>query len=227
MLNSLNLSVRENKFHIEGYPNAVAIKRLDDTDARILQAIVLHHFDLSFCNQALADLRHPSKSIPTLHAEALWISAIARYFKCFGRNNARSHLSAKEVLKGHPGAEGVFRYFKALRDKHIVHDENPYSEAFTGVAINRKGERRKVADIIALAINAFTVDDAHLASFSPLVSVSLKWVADKQDELHKKLAQTWEKRGYEQLMALPDVCYTAPTGDKVHQCRTQQAPNPG
>jgi hypothetical protein len=219
MVKPLTLTKLGDKLHIEGYPDAVAVKQIGDPIARQLQGIALHRFDLGYCRAALAELARLDRSTQPLLAEALWVSSIARYFKCFGTNKARTQLSSQKVLKDHPGADKVFAYFRELRDKHIIHDENPYSQAFAGVALNAKDAEFKVADIISLAVNAFTVDDDHLRSFSQLAEVTLAWVDVKREELHTRLGKQYEQWRYEDLLALPDISYTAPTSDKVGTTR--------
>src|SRR5262249_43070251 len=136
MVRPLAFSMQDKSLHVEGYPDAVALKRIDDPIARQLQGITLHQFDLAFCKTALDWLGRIDRLATPLIAEALWVSAITRYFKCFGENKARTQLSAKKVLKEHPGAGDVFGYFQDLRDKHIVHDENPYSQSLVAIALN-------------------------------------------------------------------------------------------
>jgi hypothetical protein len=172
MAKSLAVTLQGSQLHIEGYPDAVAIKRIDDPIAKQLQAMHLHFSDLQFSRTALAEILTLDRLASTLLVEALWVSAIARYFKCFGGSKARSQLSAKKTLMGHDGADQVFEYFRDLRDKHIIHDDNPYSQAFAGIALNARDAEFKVADIVALALNAFTVDEFHLQSFVQLVAVT-------------------------------------------------------
>ena len=163
----------------------------------------------------MKEITRHNRAESKLAVEGLWIAAIARYFKCFGGNKSRSQLSAKAILKGHPGAETVFAYFQDLRDKHIVHDENPLTQAFVGVVVNGVSAPYKVADIVSLAINAFTVDDAHLTQLTQLVDVTLSWVDAKRDELHHKLGHEYEQWSRRELLALPDMQFTVPTAQAV------------
>jgi len=215
MVKPLHFTVTDGRFHIEDYRDAVALKRIDTPVARQLQAVTLHQFDLSFCRDALVAIARLNRAENVLTVEGLWVAAIARYFKCFGGNKSRSQLSAKKILKAHPGAEAVFTYFQDLRDKHIIHDENPFTQAFTGVAVNGAEAQYKVADIISLAFNAFTVDDAHLTQFTQLVDVTLEWVNAKRDEFHNALGRKYEQWSHQDLLALPDIQYTVPTADVV------------
>jgi hypothetical protein len=92
--------------------------------------MTLHLSDLYFCEAALEQIDRLDSRRGVI-AEALWVAAIARYFKCFGSSQSRAQLSAKKILKSHPGAEEVFDYFKNLRDKHLIHDESALTQGFT------------------------------------------------------------------------------------------------
>jgi hypothetical protein len=219
VLKNLTGTLSGSRLHIEDYPTAVALKRIDDPIARQLCSIALNHADLSFCREAVAEITRRDRTSQPLIAEALWVAAISRYFKCFGSNKARTQLSSRKVLKSHVSAEKVFAYFQNLRDKHIVHDENPYSQAVIGVAINARDAEHKIADVISLTMNAFTIDDSHLSSFSQLVNVTLEWVRTKQDELHATLGKQYEAQSYDELMALSDVSYNVATSEKVSTSR--------
>ena len=216
MAMQLTFTKHGDTFHIENYPHAIAVKRIDDPIARQLQGISLHRSDLNFCRAALAQLADLDRIAQALLAEAWWVSAIARYFKCFGRNTVRTQLSARKILKGQIGAFGVFAYFQDLRDKHIIHDENPYTQSFAGIALNGRDAKVKVADILSGTMNVFTADDSHLTSFSKLVDFTLSWVTSKQDELLNLLGAKYERWPYDELLALPDVSQTIPTSEQVN-----------
>lgn len=218
MAKYLDISQRDSQLHIEGYPDAVALKRIDTPVARQLQATTLHLSDLLFCEAALKELNQ-LVSRHGVTPEALWVAAIARYFKCFGNSGARAQLSAKKILKSHPGAEVVFIYFKDLRDKHLIHDESALTQGFTGVAVNGIGAKYQVADIIAMSFNAFTIDDAHLTQFSQLVNITLDWLRKKQKNLHNLLGAEYEKWARDDLLALPDITYTVPGSEAVRTKR--------
>jgi hypothetical protein len=219
MLKNLRFTTEGGRLHIQDYPDAVALKQIDDRVARRLQAMTLHQADLSFCQQALAEIERLDHSQQTLLAEALWISSIARYFKCFGKNKARTQLSPKKILRDLPGAESVFDYFEDLRNKHIIHDENPYSQAFTGIVLNGREAKYKVADIVAIAFSAFTVNDDHLLQLRQLVDVTSAWVTAKREELHTLLGKTYEQKSYDELLALPEITFSAPDSGQVDKQR--------
>jgi len=216
MTEFLNISKMDDKLHIERYPNAIALKRIDGPIERQLQDITLHANDLSFCSEACAQIRDLDRDKHRFLLKALFIASIARYFKCFGDSESRAQLSPGKVLKNHPGAEKVFEYFLDLRRKHIIHDENAYSQALIGIVLNPKDAPAKIADVVSTAVTVLTLDDAHLQQFSNLVAVSHEWVSAKRDELHRILAQKYERMRFEDLLALDDVKYTVPSTSQVH-----------
>jgi hypothetical protein len=177
MTTSLHITKMDDKLHIEGYPNAIALKRIDGPVERQLQDITLHANDLSFCSEACAHMRGLDREKQRFLLKALFVASIARYFKCFGDSESRAQLSPKKVLKNHPGAEKVFDYFLDLRRKHILHDENAYSQALIGIVLNPKDASAKIADVVSTAVTVLTLDDEHLQQFSNLVAVSLDWVS--------------------------------------------------
>ena len=215
MREPLGISRRGGALHVEGYPDAVALKRIDDPIARQLKAIVLHCSDLRFCCDALAALTSLDRTSESLFAEALWVASIARYFKCFGANKSRMPLVPTKIFAGEVGALEVFQYFRHLRDKHVIHDENAYSQSFTAVALNAQDARFKVADVISMVITASTIDDRHIESLSHLAGHTFSWVEQKRDELHFRLGSRYEGESYAKLSSLPDVKYETPTAEKV------------
>jgi len=213
------LKNNKDRIHIEGYPDAIAVKLIEDPIAKRLQAIALHHADLTFCYQALNKISTLDKSNDVLVIEALWVSSIALYFKCFAPNKSRRQLSAEKILKGQIGAMDVFNYFLNIRNKHIIHDENPYSQSLVAVALMKSEAPYKVADILSLVFNAFLVENEHLRSFSRLVKFTLDWVRAQRDELHNILGKKYEQVPYEEILALPDVTYRAPVADEASKAR--------
>jgi hypothetical protein len=216
MVKPLRYSGPRDTLHIE-HPNVVALKRIDEPIARQLQALALHHYDLGFSHDALGEIAKLDRSQrrERFLAEALWISSMARYFKCFGGNQSRISLSATKVLKGHEDAKHVFRYFQALRDKHIIHDENPFSQAFAGVALGHRDAKPKVEGVLSMAFNKLTMDDEELRKFSDLLRLTIAWVDARRHELSDTLAQKYEQWTYDDLMALPDIPFTVPSSDQV------------
>ncbi len=202
--------------HLGMYPDAVAFKKIDGALARPLRAIALHRTDLLFCQHAVKKLLEASlQPLEDVVHHALWVAAIAQYFKCFGSSKSRGQLSAAKVFKSHPQALPVFQYFQALRDMHIIHDENAYSMSFVGIALNPGTDQTKIAGVVSLALNADSSDDSHVRSFSELIRATLDWVEAKREQLQTMLASEYEAKSYPQLEAMPDVSFQAPDAAQV------------
>lgn len=215
MIRPLDISLKNGQLHIENYPDAVALKSIDTSIARQLQAVTLHEVDLIFCRDALAEITKLKRSENQIVFEALWIAAIARFFKCFSLSKSRSQLSEVKIFKDDAELKAVFAYFQNLRDKHVIHDENAYTQSFTGVAVNSADSPHKVADIISISLNAITVDEVRVARLTLLVDKTLKWVSAKRLELHNYLGKEYEGWSHERLLALPDIQFTVPGEGEV------------
>jgi hypothetical protein len=219
MLKFLSSTREGGILRIEGYPSAIALKRIEGKHVLRLHAMTLHHGDLFRCSEALKVLSADTNAEHSVTRDCIWIAAIALYFKCFGGSKARGQLDARGVFKTQPGALPVFQYFDSLRNKHVLHDENAYTQSLVGIVINPTGSEYKVADVISMGINAVTVDQAHVSSFSELVRATLDWVIVERDKLHTALAAEYESRSRDALLALPNVTFTAPTVEQVVSTR--------
>ncbi len=109
----------------------------------------------------------------------------------------------------------AFEYFQHLRDKHVVHDENAYSQSLSAVALNARQAAFKVADVISMSITASTIDEQHIRSMLQLVNHTFGWVERKRDELHNMLGSRYESLSYDELLNLPNVTYTNPTASSI------------
>ena len=199
------VTVRGRKIIIEGYENAVGIKCLTHQEARQLRSYSLHQSDLNFCRHALDELRkldRSEKSEHTVLATALWVTIIARYFKCFGRNPARISLNAGKIFKPFKGAIAGFDYYKHLRNKHLIHDENSRCKSLVGIVLNPESAKSKIEGVVSLVVTINTFDDEHLKKFEKLLEVTRDWVAAKSQELHDLLDAKYEKMDYKDLLAL-------------------------
>jgi hypothetical protein len=125
------ITLQNDKMHIEGYPDASRVVRLTTPTAKRLADLVLHEKDLSFCERALQifanSLDRGQNDLP----QAIWISVLTKFYSCFGDSKARSALDATKVYMGTPEAMEIFEFFRQMRNKHIVHDENNYNYPMT------------------------------------------------------------------------------------------------
>lgn len=201
------------------YPDAERFVRVSGPIAEQLKAMTLHASDLDFALSMLNLLNNTT--LPKELRIGLWECAITSFFKCFTSSKSRSKLSEDKVFKAQKDALPAFAYFKNLRDKHIVHDENSYTQAFVGAIINKQGAGQKVADIVATALGSVTLDQQHFQTFHSLVSFTKVWVNGKRDELHIILWKEYESKSYEDLCQLETVKFKVPTSQEVNINRTK------
>jgi len=188
-------------------PDAVKYVRIDNPKARLLADYALHKSDLEFVIEVLKEINLTSSSTAK---EALWQIAIVKFIKCFVGSSARIALDAKVVFAGKDGALEVFRYFKSLRDKHFVHDENSYTQVAVAAALNDGGKAFKVEKIVALAAHGVTLDQDNYANLSLATNDSLKWVREKFDLLANSITTALEKLSFDELNCLPEISVGVP-----------------
>lgn len=146
----LKVSKIKKEFRIEGFPEGVKVIKLDGPIAKRLSELTLHKRDLYFADECLNLIK--ANNTQKLINEALWRSAIIFYIKCFGNNASRSQLSEKSIYKNDPKAIKVFNYFKNLRNKYIIHDENSYSQSIPGAILNKGDKSYKIEKIICFSV---------------------------------------------------------------------------
>jgi hypothetical protein len=196
----------------------VIFKRVDSHLVKQYQAIVLHEMDLQFCQSCLRELNSLDYNKQSERAEAYWISCIARFFKCFGESKARSKLSASKIFKTNAESTTDYEYFRALRNKHVVHDENPFSDVLVAVAINASEQETSFVEIFATPIHFFTIK-SDLDRLENLVKKALDWITERRTQLEENLNVTYAQWTRTSLLALPDLTTTMPNRNDVFLTR--------
>jgi len=216
------MSRKDNGLHIEGFPGAVKFIKLDIPGARRIADLGLHKADLEFASECLASI-NDCPSEPSTLRKALWSSAIVHYAKCFGGSKARFQLDFSAVYKGEPPeAKLVFDYFKDLRNKHVVHDENSFAQSISGAVLNAQDNPDKIAKIICFSAIAQTLVQGNYSNLKLLVDKALAWVVAEFDRCCERATSELEKLSYEELLAKESVQYTAPSADEVASSRERQ-----
>lgn len=181
------ISKRESGFHIEGFPDAVKVVMIDGPEAKRLADLFLHKEDLEFADACLDAINQTPES-PLVAREALWRSAIVHFMKCFG-NSARFQLSAAKIYKGEsPEALMAFEYFKDLRNKHFVHDENSYAQSIPGAVLNNGTRGYKIEKIICFAAFGATLEQGNYGNLKLLIGKARTWVVSEFDSLCSHLS---------------------------------------
>ena len=201
----------------------VIFKQINNLVAEQLQAMALHEVDLIFCRSCLSELDTLDYAKQSERAEAFWISCITRFFKCFGKSKARSKLSATKIFNNAESAE-IFKFFRALRNKHIVHDENPFSDALVAIAINASEQGEPVIEVFASPIHLFLIGGAEIERLRLLVDTTFEWVTSRRIELEKKLTSEYSQWTRDRLLALPDLKVSPPNSSDVFVKRVRLMP---
>lgn len=208
--------------HIEGFPDAVKVIRLDSPQAQRLSDLALHKSDLDFadaCLDALCTVPEESRVV----RNALWGSAIVHFSKCFGDSEARFQLSAEKVYKAEPAEATVaFNYFRNLRNKHVVHDENSYAQSIPGAVLNKGDKKYKIEKILTLNAVANTLEQANFSNLKLLIGKAHTWVDSEFDTLCDILTRELEEESYEALLAKEAVSYRAPTVNEISKNRKRK-----
>lgn len=218
-MDHFNVSQHESSLHIEGFPDAVKVIALEGPRAKRLADLALHKNDLEFADSCL-DAINLAPEEPSVFREALWRSAIVHFMKCFGDSGARFQLLATKVLKGAPPeAFMAFEYFKQLRNKHFVHDENSYAQSLPGAILNSGMKTYKIEKIVAFAAFALTLGQDNYGNLKLLIHRSRSWIAAEFDDLCDSLTAELERESYETLLQKESLTLRAPTGDEIHNNR--------
>lgn len=216
-MESLPISKAEAGFRIEGYPDAIGLVPLHSREAKRLAHLALHRKDLEFALACLMGINDVKDTNHVLR-EALWRSSIVHYFKCFGKSSSRFQLQSGAIYKNEPKvALDVFRYFKSLRDKHLVHDENSYAQSTPVAVLNRGNKPYKIEKIVCISMLSVTLSQPNFSNLEMLIRKATEWVVAEFDRLTDSLTKELEEMPFEELLRrLENVSHKVPTADDVH-----------
>lgn len=205
---------------LRGLPEAVKLIGLEGPLARQLADLTLHQTDLHFADDCLDAINLVPADPPSIR-EGLWRSAIVHVMKCFGTSASRSALPEKKILKGlPPEATIVFDYFKNLRHKFIVHDENAFTQAIPCAALNDRTKDKKVGAVVCLGLVGQTLAQDNYGNLKLLIRTSLMWTATQFDVVRNKLMEELEQSSYDDLLQREPPQYSAPELREVSERRT-------
>jgi len=210
-------------FQIPGdFPNGVKVVRVLGEDARKLADLGLHRSDLRFARESLDAINHPN--ITPHIQESLWRSAIVHLYKCFQFSESRASLRADEVYAGAPAQARLnFDYFRNVRNKQMVHDENSSTQSAVIAILNDGTKTRKVEAVRSLAISFQMLGgpqgQPNYESFYQVVQRVNDWVGKEFDKLEKQIYADLEKLTYQELSAMPSVTSRVPLTSEVAQRR--------
>lgn len=173
--------------------------RLESRKARKYAHLHLHLEDLKFAMTCLGKFREIDDAFVKA---ALWRCAVLHYAKCYGVDS-RGQLDKNDVLKDLPtNAKEFHEQIIHLRNKHIVHDENPFTYCLTGAMINPADGERKVNTIFTLlhSLPDEELTDQGVPKLAHLVSAVAKFLEQKLEILKLSIESDLEKKSHEELM---------------------------
>ena len=215
----LGFSKNESNFKIEGFPDAVKVIRVDGPLANRLSDLSLHKIDLDFADECL-DALNLVPNEPSVLKEALWRSAVIHFLKCFGDAGARFQLSPEKILKGEPAEALIaFKYFKDLRNKHLVHDENTYTQSIPGAILNKGDKSYKIEKIVCFAARGITLGPENYSNLKLLIQKTRNWVVSEFDQVCGSITTGLESEPYSALRARESANYRVPTIDEIPKNR--------
>jgi hypothetical protein len=206
-------------FHIEGFPDAAKLLRLDGPKAKRLSDLCLHKSDLDF----VADCLDAINKIPMENAvvrAALWRSAVVHFVKCFGDSRSRFQLDAAHIYKDRPPeAMLAFQFFRDLRNKHFVHDENSYAQSIATAVLNKGDKPFKIEKIVCISTIADVLGQENWANLKLLNETAHRWVVAEFDALAVLLTKELEAESYESLLLKGAVEYRVPSVEEMSKRR--------
>lgn len=209
-------------FHVEGVPDAIKLIRANGPIADRISGLALHQTDLRFADQCLDAINQFPESASMLRA-ASWRSAVMHFGKCFGSSAARFQLNENTIYKNEPAlALEVYEYFKNLRNKNIIHDENSLSQSITGAAaINRGDKPYKIEKIVCFAAISDVLGQENFSNLKMLIQKALEWVDAEFETCCQRLSRDLEMKPYDELFNMDVVMYSKPDIDDVGKNRNR------
>lgn len=203
-------------FRIAEFPDSAKIIQLDGHLAKQIADYTLHKSDLRFAMKCLKEI-NDSLSKPHL-AEALWRGAITHYIKCYGTNKARSYNLNYKNIHDDEG-QTWHNFFKSLRDKHVIHDENAFSKCLPGAVLNKQDSAYKIEKIIATHFRTETLEQAHYNNLHLLIERTENWVSEKFLALCDQVTKELENKTYEELINYPSLKSYVAKWEEIDQAR--------
>lgn len=216
----------DGKFHIEGFPDAsgcISISNLAPHQSRELENIVSRRLDLVFAKACLDFLKDGQNSSALLR-DALWRSAIVHYTKCFAQRGSRKPLPYTKILSVIPDSEvqprEIHKYFMALRNRHVVHDDNAWLQVLTGAVISYPGKGYNIEKIICTSVQGQTLNEGNFGNLYLLIQEAIKWVETRFDALCESIGAELEKLPRERLLSEANLKFKAPEAKDVDSPRS-------
>lgn len=209
------------QFLRQQHPSAVGFFRVKGVKEKQLGNLALHHRDLLYSTHCLASLKRVDDD-PVgddhhigLMQESLWRGAVIYFVKCFGHNASRSTLNHTRIFLTQD-RKTRFKFFSSLRDKHLVHDENAYTNYSVVLVINPEPSGEKIAAVGCLRSTSFVRTAERVAELYDLVDVTRRWVRVEMDKLKASIKADYESKTRMELLSLEKIRIAPVLWSDVH-----------
>lgn len=204
---------------IRGIPDGAKAIQLTGDRARNVADLGLHMRDLRFALDCLDAINEVPLEWPVVR-KALWRSALVHFYKCFGKSKSRVQLDVGEVYAGEDDSIfGGFEHYRHLRNKHVVHDENSYTQGIPGAVLNDGQKAYKVEKVVCFMAEIMSVTQENWSNLRLLASKAHGWVVREFDRATAELTAELETLSYEELAAHEPLSYRAPDSEDVAKRR--------
>lgn len=109
----------------------------------------------------------------------------------------------------------AYNFFLNLRDRHIVHDDNPYIKAYVGVYVNKNNNSYTVEEIVNHVAVFDILDESRWRIFYELANYAIEWTEKEKTRLKNLLQLECEKKTSEEFDSLKELAITVPTLNQV------------
>ena len=111
----------------------------------------------------------------------------------------------------------AYNFFLNLRDRHIVHDDNPYIKAYVGVYVHKENDAYTVEDVVSSVAIFDILDENRWRVFCELANYAIQWVEKEKTRLKNLLKAECEKKSPQELDSLKELAITIPTLNQVSE----------
>lgn len=220
LMETFDLTFKGSEIHVDGFPDAVKVIKVEGRLGARVADLALHRIDLECALDGLKKINHHTDLTVR---QALWHSAITTFIKCFDESSkSRGKLDSNKVYKNKSTfALLSHKYFDHLRNKHITHDDNNYSQCQTGAILNNGTKRYKIEKIISPTFTAWTLNQGDYNNLHSLIEDALSWIDNEYNNLCNKITIELESKSYHELFQMENIEYMPPSPDSINKTRNR------
>ncbi|MGC0798428.1 hypothetical protein [Pantoea agglomerans] len=214
------VDIKDGRLEINGIEGADKFVNLPKELSGDLSDYALHMTDLNIALGSLEAINKVAILNEEVIQESLWRSAIVHFIKCFSQQNSRGKLIPEIVFATEPPeALQAFKFFKAMRNKNIAHDDNAYLQCLNGIILNKGDRAYKVERIICTSFRAASLDNGTFSNLLLLVNKSLTYVQECHARMCESISVELEKKELSELVSYGEVIYSPPDVNLINKSR--------